>query len=102
MLDEKSDVKPSAFERHFQTGIQLLLIALLAWSGAKLVSLGESTAVLRERLIYQGDQIASLRRDIREWSDLYQKKSDASRNMNLIDNRLDVITDRIAELEDDE
>lgn len=93
--DEEDAVKTSRFERHLQTGIQLILIGLLAWAGMKLVTLGESTAVLRERLIYQGEQISNLRRDLRDWSDVYMKKSDAARDLELINTRIDAAHGRI-------
>lgn len=92
-------VKPNAFERHLQTGIQLMLVALLAWAGLKLVTLGEHTAVLRERLIYQGDQIESLRRDLRDWSDLYYRKSDANREINALRERVSSLDNRVETLE---
>lgn len=78
----------SIFERHLQTGIQIILIAMLAWAGLKLVTLGEHTAVLRERLVYQGEQIESLRRDLRDWSDLYYRKSEAAREIGNLQDRV--------------
>lgn len=90
----------SMLERHLQTGIQLLLVALLAWAGLKLVTLGENTAVLRERLVYQGEQIASLRRELRDWSDLYYRKADADRDIGEIQSDILALEARIANLED--
>jgi len=88
-------VKPNVFERHLQTGIQLTLVALLAWAGLKLVTLGEHTAVLRERLVYQGEQIESLRRDLRDWSDLYYRKSDAAREIGSLEDRVTRLEEEI-------
>lgn len=93
-------VKPNVFERHLQTGIQLTLVALLAWAGLKLVTLGEHTAVLRERLVYQGEQIESLRRDLRDWSDLYYRKSDASREIGALQARITRLDGRVRQLEE--
>jgi len=85
----------SIFERHLQTAIQLTLVALLAWAGLRLVSLGEHTAVLRERLVSQGEQIESLRRDLRDWSDLYYRKSDAAREIGNLQNRVTRLEEEI-------
>lgn len=92
-------VKPNVFERHLQTGIQLTLVALLAWAGLKLVTLGEHTAVLRERLVYQGEQIESLRRDLRDWSDLYYRKSDANREISTLKDDVRSLNERVTSLE---
>ncbi|SFU01426.1 hypothetical protein [Halomonas saccharevitans] len=91
----------SIFERHLQTGIQLLLVALLGWAGLKLVTLGENTAVLRERLTYQSEQLASLRRELRNWSDLYYRKGDAARELGDIKSDIASLEARVTELESD-
>lgn len=93
-------VKPSVFERHLQTAIQLILVALLAWAGLRLVELGENSAVLRERLIYQGEQISQLRRELREWSDIYVRRSDADREFQQLRNELEQVGARVARLEE--
>ncbi|MCT8467021.1 hypothetical protein KZO85_00320 [Chromohalobacter canadensis] len=97
----QTDANRSIFERHLQTGIQLLLVALLGWAGLKLVTLGENTAVLRERLVYQGEQIQSLRRELRDWSDLYYRKSDANREITGIRNSMQDLENRVTDLESD-
>ncbi len=96
----ETTVKPSIFERHLQTAIQLTLVALLAWAGLKLVTLGEHTAVLRERLAYQGEQIESLRRDLRDWSDLYYRKSDANREIGTLQEEVRGLRQRVTNLEE--
>lgn len=93
-------VKPNVFERHLQTGIQLTLVALLAWAGLKLVTLGEHTAVLRERLVYQGEQIESLRRDLRDWSNLYYRKADADREIGTLKADVQSLRERVLSLEE--
>lgn len=95
----ETTVTPNVFERHLQTGIQLTLVALLAWAGLKLVTLGEHTAVLRERLVYQGEQIESLRRDLRDWSDLYYRKSDANREISTLKDDVRSLNERVTSLE---
>ncbi|MGQ0335699.1 hypothetical protein [Halomonas elongata] len=92
--------RPFEFERHLQTGIQLILVMLLGWAGFKLVTLGEDNAVLRERIAYQGEQIESLRRDLREWSNLYYRKSDAEQRAEEVDSRLDALGERLSTLEE--
>lgn len=99
-MTRDADMKPSRFERHLQTGIQMILVLLLGWAGLKLVTLGEDNAVLRERIAYQGEQIISLRRDIREWSNLYQRKSAAEQRANEVNERFDVIDQRLSALEE--
>ncbi|GAA0710989.1 hypothetical protein GCM10009022_44050 [Vreelandella titanicae] len=49
-MPQERDVKPSVFERHMQTGIQVLLVALIIWAGTELVKLGQQLVVLEERL----------------------------------------------------
>ncbi|MBZ5876016.1 hypothetical protein [Chromohalobacter israelensis] len=97
----QTDANRSIFERHLQTGIQLLLVALLGWAGLKLVTLGENTAVLRERLVYQGEQIQSLRRELRDWSELYYRKSDATREISGIKESMQDLENRVTDLESD-
>lgn len=99
-MTRDANMKPSVFERHLQTGIQLILVGLLGWAGLKLVTLGEDNAVLRERIAYQGEQIISLRRDIREWSNLYQRKSAAEQRANEVNERFDAIDQRLSALEE--
>lgn len=97
-LDTASDHR-SMLERHLQTGIQLLLVGLIAWSGVKLVTLGEHMAVLQERQINQGRQIESLRRDLREWSNLYYSRRDAEREIGGLQNNVRDLDARVSELE---
>lgn len=92
-------MKPSVFERHLQTAIQLILVMLLGWAGLKLVDLGENTAVLQERLVYQGQQITSLRRELREWSNVYYLKSDATRELSDIKDSVSDLNRRVSQLE---
>lgn len=90
---------PSIFERHLQTGIQLLLVGLLGWAGLKLVELSENSARLQERLTYQGQQISSLSRDIRDWSDTYYLKTSAEREIGALKAGLSNLSDRVTVLE---
>lgn len=96
----RKDGSQTMFERHLQTAIQILLVALLGWSGLELVNLGKNTAVLQERLAYQGQLINELRAELRDWSGLYYRKSDAERELGSIRNDLRRLTERVADLEE--
>lgn len=98
-MTEDSNVKPSVFERHLQTAIQLILVGLLCWAGLKLVSLGEDNATLRERLSYQGDQIVNLRRDLRDWSNLYYPRADAEREIGALRDDMKSLKARVSRME---
>lgn len=99
MSQESTKAPRFRFENHLQTGIQLLLVALLGWAGLKLVTLGENTAVLRERLTYQSEQLTSLRRELHEWSDLYYRKRDAARELGEIESDIASLEARVTDLE---
>lgn len=99
MVKEQA-VKPSVFERHIQTGIQVVLVILLTWAGTELVALGKNTAVLQERLVHQGQQLSDMRRELREWSDVYYRQSDAERDLEDIRRRIDILDGRVGALEE--
>ncbi|WP_089684638.1 hypothetical protein [Billgrantia gudaonensis] len=90
------------FERHLQTGIQILLVALLGWAGLELVNLGKNTAVLQERLAYQGQLIEELRKELRDWSNLYYRKSDADREIGNLKRDVQRLGERVTDLEERE
>lgn len=94
------DGNPTMFERHLQTGIQILLVALLAWAGLELVNLGKNTAVLQERLAYQGQLINELRGELRDWSNLYYRKSDADREIGALKSDVRRLSERVTQLEE--
>ena len=96
----RPDGTQTMFERHLQTGIQILLVALLAWAGLELVNLGKNTAVLQERLAYQGQLINELRGELRDWSGLYYRKSDADREIGGLKNDVRRLNERVSDLEE--
>lgn len=96
----RTDGTRSMFERHLQTAIQILLVALLGWSGLELVNLGKNTAVLQERLTAQGKLINELRGELRDWSGLYYRKSDAERDLLTIRRELQRLDERISHIEE--
>lgn len=98
-MPQEQDVKPSVFERHMQTGIQVLLVALILWAGTELVQIGRQSAVLEERLATQGLTLQQMRQELRGWSDTYYRKADAQRELDEIENRIDNLNGRVSALE---
>ncbi len=94
-----TDQQRSVFERHFQTGVQVVMVALLLWAGRELVSLGQSSAVLEERLAAQGAMLAEMRQEMASMSDVYYRRADARRDLDIIENRIDQLKDRVSGLE---
>ncbi|MBS3668040.1 hypothetical protein ACQKFL_11295 [Vreelandella titanicae] len=92
-------MKPSVFERHMQTGIQVLLVALIIWAGTELVKLGQQSVVLEERLTTQGLMLNELRQELREWGDTYYRTTDARRELDEIEGRIDNLNSRVSALE---
>lgn len=92
-------MKPSVFERHMQTAIQVLLVALILWAGTELVQIGRQSAVLEERLATQGLTLQQMRQELRSWNDTYYRKADAQRELDEIENRIDNLHDRVSALE---
>lgn len=98
-MAQERDVKPSVFERHMQTGIQVLLVALIIWAGTELVKLGQQSVVLEERLTTQGLMLNELRQELREWGDTYYRTTDARRELDEIEGRIDNLNSRVSALE---
>ncbi|CAM0554250.1 hypothetical protein EHLJMEHL_04346 [Vreelandella titanicae] len=98
-MPQERDVKPSVFERHMQTGIQVLLVALIIWAGTELVKLGQQSVVLEERLTTQGLMLNELRQELREWGDTYYRTTDARRELDEIEGHIDNLNSRVSALE---
>ncbi|WP_144982937.1 MULTISPECIES: hypothetical protein [Halomonadaceae] len=92
-------MKPSVFERHMQTGIQVLLVALILWAGSELVKLGQQTVVLEERLTMQGLMLQEMRHELKSWGDTYYRTTDARRELDQIEARIDSLHSRVSALE---
>jgi hypothetical protein len=99
-MPQEHDVKPSVFERHMQTGIQVLLVALIIWAGTELVKLGQQSAVLEERLATQGLTLMEMREELRAWGDTYYRVADAKRELNDIESRISNLDSRVSAIED--
>lgn len=80
----------SPLERHVQSGLLVLVMALLGWVGNSLVSLGRSVAVIETQMGSFGAQIAGMYRT-----------SDAQRDMADVGRQLDEIRRRTDKLERD-
>ncbi len=93
------DMKPSVFERHMQTAIQVVLVALILWAGTELVQIGRQSAVLEERLATQGLTLQQMRQELRTWNDTYYRKADAQRELDEIESRIDSLNSRVSALE---
>lgn len=98
-MPQERNVKPSVFERHMQTGIQVLLVALIIWAGSELVKLGQQSVVLEERLTTQGLMIQEMRQELKSWGDTYYRASDARRDLDEIESRIDNLNSRVSVLE---
>lgn len=98
-MAEEIDVKPSVFERHMQTGIQVLLVALIIWAGSEIVKIGQQSVVLEERLATQGMILQEMRMELRSWGDTYYRTVDAKRELNEIESRIDNLGSRVSALE---
>ncbi len=89
----------TAFENHFQTCVQLLLVALISWAGLQLVELGQQSAVLEQRMTSQGALLNELRVEIREWGELYYRREEAQRALDAIEGRINGLDNRVTDLE---
>lgn len=99
-MPQERNVKPSAFERHMQTGIQVLLVALILWAGSELVKLGQQSVVLEERLTMQGLMLQEMRHELKSWGDTYYRATDARRELDQIEARIESLHSRVSALED--
>lgn len=98
-MPQERNVNPSVFERHMQTGIQVLLVALCIWAGAQLVKLGQQSVVLEERLATQALTLHEMRQELRSWGDTYYRTADAQRELSDIETRIDNLHSRVSALE---
>lgn len=98
-MPQERDVKPSSFERHMQTGIQVLLVGLILWAGSELVKLGQQSVVLEERLTMQGLMLQEMRQELKSWGDTYYRATDARRELDEIESRINNLNSRVSALE---
>lgn len=89
----------NVFERHLQTGVQLILVALVLWAGSQLVAIGQQYAVLEERITAQGALLTELRAELKEWGELYYRRSEARRELDAIEDRIRSLDGRVSALE---
>lgn len=77
----------------------MLLVALITWAGSELVKLGQQSVVLEERLTTQGLMIQEMRQELKSWSDTYYRASDAYRDLDEIESRINNLNSRTSALE---
>ncbi|KIN15840.1 hypothetical protein RO22_04060 [Halomonas sp. KHS3] len=98
-MTQERNVKPSIFERHMQTGIQVLLVTLIIWAGSELVKLGQQSVVLEERLTMQDLMLQEMRHELKSWGDTYYRTVDARRELDNIEGRINNLNSRVSALE---
>lgn len=95
--DNPEDRKPSMFEQHIQTGIQILIVALLAWFGMSVQSLQVSVAGLKAEQANLSAEISRLRDSSRDSYSGSQARSDLTEIRNELrnlDRRLTTVESR--------
>jgi len=75
---------PSPLERHLQTAIQVVLVALIIW-------FGQSTLDVKDKVARLEEQIRSLQRDISNAAADRYTGSQATRDFDSIGNRLSLL-----------
>ncbi|MAE21209.1 MAG: hypothetical protein CMK92_02135 [Pseudomonas sp.] len=98
-MHRERDVNTSKFESRMQAGIQALLVASIIWAGTQLVNLGQQSVVLEERLASQGIMLQELRNEMKSWGDTYYRATDARRELDQIETRIDNLNSRVSALE---
>lgn len=98
-MPQERDVNTSKFESRMQAGIQALLVASIIWAGTQLVKLGQQSVVLEERLASQGVTLQELRQEMKSWGDTYYRATDARRELDQIETRIDNLNSRVLALE---
>lgn len=101
MSDFETESQRSVLERHIQTAIQVLAVALLMWAGKALLDLSQTVAVLEERITAQGATLIDMRSDMRDMSDTYYRKAEAQRDLDAIERRIGRLDGRVSQLEGD-
>ncbi|OAL57885.1 hypothetical protein A6R74_10770 [Halomonas sp. ALS9] len=96
---QQRNVKPSIFERHMQTGIQVLLVTLIIWAGSELVKLGQQSVVLEERLTIQDLMLQEMRQELKSRGDTYYRTVDSRRELDNIEGRINNLNSRVSALE---
>lgn len=101
MSDVETENQRSVLERHIQTAIQVLAVALLMWAGKALLDLSQTVAVLEERITAQGATLIDMRSDMRDMSDTYYRRTEAQRDLDAIEQRIGRLDGRVSQLEGD-
>lgn len=75
---------PSLFERHLQTGIQVVLVALIIW-------FGQSTLDVKDKVARLEEQIRGLQRDFTTATTNRYTSDQAARDFEAVSNRVTLI-----------
>ncbi|MGQ7247582.1 hypothetical protein ACUN9Y_09605 [Halomonas sp. V046] len=87
-------------ERHLQTVLLALVVALLGWSGNTTLTLIETSARQDERISTLISLTENLRQDLRDVGTNYMKVNDAAIYRSQINGRIDALDGRLKRLED--
>ncbi len=89
----------SILERHIQTVLAAVIVALLSWGGFTLTEVSLQTAVLAERVATLSVKVAALEQKVDKGTEDRYRAADARRDLALRDQRLQTLEQRLARLE---
>lgn len=89
----------SAFERHLQTGLVVLVVGVMSWVGVSVNETSRSMATMQERVSWMSDSIKDLKTQLAETSNGRYTINDAERDKALYDRRLVQVERRIEVIE---
>ena len=95
---KENDLK-SAMERHAQSVLALLIMALVTWVGVTIIGLKDATTEIRGDVRLANVQIEALREQIKLSADDRYRKSQAEADFRLRDQRIENNERRISNLE---
>jgi DUF1009 family protein len=80
-MPAEQQIQASIFERHIQTGIQVLLVALVLWAGQQLVATGN-------RVVSLEVQVSALQKIMNRQESLYYTIRDSERDFGYVSRML--------------
>jgi hypothetical protein len=83
---------PRGFERHAQTVVQGVILVLVVWVGFSMVD-------MRERVVRLEERVGDLKTQIASGSDRRYLSTDAARDLELRDQRMNAIERRVDAME---
>jgi len=95
-----SNMAPNGFEKHAQTAIQVILVAITIWVGSSIITLRDSTIQnternqqMREAIVELKTEIAALRTVI---ANMAERDLIQGQRLQNLDNRVDKLEQRLA------